>query len=79
MTRADRRRLLQQLAFSELCHFSWDNFPANTMAYDSDPEPQNLSLLLWVKLCKAATVCQWTAYQCDKTLSLILIWMGEAV
>jgi hypothetical protein len=34
VTRADHRRLLQQLSFSELCHFSWDNFPANTMAYD---------------------------------------------
>ena len=28
------RRLLQRLAFSELCHFSRDNDPANTMAYD---------------------------------------------
>ncbi len=34
MTRADRRRLLQQLAFSESHHFSWDNFPTNIMAYD---------------------------------------------
>jgi hypothetical protein len=31
----DRRNLLQQLAFSELRHFSWDMFPANTMAYDT--------------------------------------------
>jgi hypothetical protein len=30
----DRRRLLQRLAFSESRHFSWDMFPANTMAYD---------------------------------------------
>jgi hypothetical protein len=28
------RCLLQRLAFSELRHFSWDLFPANTMAYD---------------------------------------------
>jgi hypothetical protein len=35
--RADRRCLLQQLAFSESRHFSWDNFLANTMAYDSLP------------------------------------------
>jgi hypothetical protein len=35
VTRADRRCLLQQLAFSESRHFSWDNFPANTMAYDN--------------------------------------------
>jgi hypothetical protein len=32
--RADRRCLLKQLAFSKLHHFSWDNFPTNTMAYD---------------------------------------------
>ncbi len=35
MTKADRRRLLQQLAFSKLRHFSWDDFTANTMAYDT--------------------------------------------
>jgi hypothetical protein len=34
----DRRRLLQGLAFSELHHFSWDMFPANTMAYDTLPQ-----------------------------------------
>jgi hypothetical protein len=33
--RADCRCLLQQLAFSESHHFSWDNFPANTMDYDT--------------------------------------------
>ena len=27
MTRTDRRRLLQRLAFSESRHFSWDTFP----------------------------------------------------
>ncbi len=31
---ADRRRLLKRLAFNELRHFCWNNFPANTMAYD---------------------------------------------
>ena len=36
MTRTDRRRLLQQLEFSQSRHFSWDNFPANTMAYDKE-------------------------------------------
>ena len=36
MTRTDRRRLLQQLAFSESRHFSWDKDPANTMAYDRE-------------------------------------------
>ncbi len=34
MTRADHRCLLQQLAFNKSRHFSWDNFPANNMAYD---------------------------------------------
>jgi hypothetical protein len=47
----------------------------------SDPEPQNLSLLLWVKLGKNAAVCLclWTAYQCAQTLFICLIWMWEAV
>ena len=26
--------LLQRLVFSEMRHFSWNNFPTNTMAYD---------------------------------------------
>ncbi len=48
------------------------------------PQPQvtqnqYLSLLLWVKLCKADTVCQWTAYQCAEILCICLIWMWEAV
>ncbi len=29
------RGLLQCLAFSKSCHFSWDEDPARTMAYDS--------------------------------------------
>jgi hypothetical protein len=45
----------------------------------SDPEPQNLSQAVWVWLCKAATVCPWTAYQCAQTLCICLIWMREAV
>ena len=36
MTRTDRRRLIQRIAFSESHHFSWDNFPANTMAYERE-------------------------------------------
>ncbi len=52
------------------------NFDSTTT---SDPEPQNLSLLLWVKLCKAATVCQWIAYQCAQTLCECLIWMLEVI
>ena len=35
MTRTDRRRLLQRLAFSESPHLSWDKDPTNTMAYDN--------------------------------------------
>jgi hypothetical protein len=33
--RVDHPCLLQRLAFSKLRHFSWDNFPANTVAYDT--------------------------------------------
>ena len=35
MTRTDHRCLLQRLAFNEPHHFSWDNFPTNTMACDT--------------------------------------------
>ncbi len=35
-----------------------------------DPEPQNPSQVVWVWLCKAATVCPWTAYQCAQTLCI---------
>jgi hypothetical protein len=35
--------------------------------YTSDPEPQNLSQVVWVKLSKAPTVCPSTAYQCAQT------------
>ncbi len=42
MTRTDRRRLLQRLAFSKSRHFSWDKFPANTMAYDNAKGGPNL-------------------------------------
>ncbi len=44
MTRADRRPLLQRLAFSESCYFSWDNFPANTMAYDNCMPMDSISM-----------------------------------
>ena len=37
----DRHRLLQRLAFSESRNFSWDNDPANTMAYDTLPHDWN--------------------------------------
>ncbi len=55
---------------------SWHHFDSTTT---SDSEPQNLSLLLWVKQYKATTVCQWAAYQCAQTLFRCLIWMWEAV
>ncbi len=42
-------------------------------------EPQNLTQLVWVELCKAATVCIWTAYQCAKRLFRCLMWIWEAV
>jgi hypothetical protein len=42
--------------------------------------PQNLTHVVWVELCKAATVCPWTAYLCAQTLCLcLIIWMQEAV
>ena len=43
----------------------------------SDLEPQNLSQVGWVKLCKAATVCPWTAYQCAQTLCIHLSGWGK--
>ncbi len=33
----------------------------------------------WVKLCKAATLCPWTTYQCAQSLCTCLIWIWEAV
>ena len=38
-------------------------------------EPQSV----WVYLFKASTVCPWTAYQCDQTLCIHLIWMWKVV
>ncbi len=56
MTRADRRCLLQRLAFSKLRHFSWDNFPTNTVAYDNlatrDPDFLQVALNSLVSLFK---------------------------
>ena len=45
-----------------------------------DPEPQNLSQVVWVylSLFEAATVCQWILYQSAQTLVICLIWMPEA-
>jgi hypothetical protein len=42
-------------------------------------EPQNLTKIVLVELCKAATVCLWTAYQCAQTLFMCLVWMQDAV
>ncbi len=42
----------------------------------SDPEPQSLSQVGWVLLCKADTVCPFKAYQCAQTHC---IWMWETV
>ena len=35
--KTNSRSLLQQLAFSESCHFDWYIFPANAMAHDTLP------------------------------------------
>jgi len=43
-----------------------------------DNVSHNLSQVVWV-LCNAATVFQWTAYQCAKTLCKCLIGIWEAV
>ncbi len=45
----------------------------------SDPEPKNLSQVGWVWLCKADTVCPWTAYKCAQTLCICVIWIWEVV
>ena len=42
-------------------------------------EPQNLRKLVWVLLCRAATICPRTAYQCAQTLRICWGWMQEAV
>ncbi len=52
----------------------WHHFDST-----SDPEPQNLTQVGWVYLCKAATVCQWTAYQFTQIIWICLIWRWEAV
>ena len=43
MTRTDRRRLLQRLAFSESRHLGWDKDPTNTIAYDSYATINNIN------------------------------------
>ena len=47
--------------------------------YTSDPEPQNLSPVVWVKLSKAPTVCPWTAYQCAQTHCMSSVDMGSCL
>jgi hypothetical protein len=32
---------------------------------------------MWVELCKAATVCIWTAYHCAKDISYVLCVYGK--
>ncbi len=41
-------------------------------------KPQILTQVVWVELCKAATLCLWIAYQCAQTLFICLMWMQEA-
>ena len=53
------------------CQPQHDMMPSIQL-HTSDPEPKNLSVLLWVKLCMAATGCQWTAYHCGQTLCIVL-------
>jgi hypothetical protein len=42
-------------------------------------EPQNPTQVVWIELCKAATLCLWTVFQCAQTLFIFLVWMWEAV
>ncbi len=41
----------------------------------SEPEPQSLSQVMWVKLFKTPFICPWTAYQCAQTRCICLMWM----
>ncbi len=41
------------------------------------PRTQHLSQEVWVWLCKAATICLWTAYWCAQTLCICFIWMNK--
>ncbi len=43
------------------------------------PRTPNSEPITVGKLCKAAAVCQLTAYQCAQALCICLIWMQEAV
>ncbi len=45
----------------------------------SEPEPQNLTQVVWVWHFEAAAIYPWTAYQCAETLCICLMSMQEAV
>ena len=52
----------------------WHHFDST-----SDPEPHNLSLVVWVKLFKAATLCLWTKDQCAQTLYMLYMNAGSSL
>ena len=60
-------RLLQQLAFRESCHFSWDQDPARTMAYCIDTFSINAKVTDFLPFCTIGI----SMYQ-KKTLPYIL-------
>ncbi len=74
MSKLDVGSSLRWLSASTMMY--WHHFDST-----SDREPQNLSQVVWVYLCKAATIClsPWTAYQCAQTCYICVIWMWEAV
>ncbi len=59
------------------CSLRW--LSASSFWPTSDPDSKNLIQVVWEKLCKATTICLWTAYQCAQTLCICLIWMWKAV
>ncbi len=45
----------------------------------NEPEPQNLTQVVWVELFEATAIYPWTAYQCAETLCICLMSMQETV
>ncbi len=70
MSNMDEESSLRWLSASTM---TWSHHFDST----SNPEPQNLSQVGWAKLCKAATVCQWTAYQCVKCFLYVYYGCGK--
>jgi hypothetical protein len=72
VSKKDAGSILRWLLASTMTY--WQHFDST-----SDQEPQNLSQVVWVYLCKIATVSLWTACQCAQTLCICLLWIQEVV